>query len=310
MLQRAAIRTAIAGLAMALLAACGGGGGNPLDSGASGDGKAPAKVTSITVGSAKFAESELLAEMYAQALQAKGLTVKKQLNIGQREAYIAAIKDGSVDVLPEYTGAALDYFKKGAETGDADATYASLKQALPSGLELLDKSPAADEDTVVVTKATADKYHLKSIADLKPVAKDLVAGGGAEFKIRRSGLAGMKDVYGVEFKEFKTLDSGGPLSLQALKSNQIQVTNFFTTQSVIKENNLVELQDPKLILPPNNVVPLIRTDHKDSTVADALNAISAKLTTEELTDLVKRVEVGKERSEDVAKEWLTKNSLV
>lgn len=307
MFQRVAIRTAVAGLAMALLAACGGG-GDPLESGASGDTKAPEKVTSITIGSAKFGESELVAEMYAQALQAKGLTVKKQLNIGQREAYIAAIKDGSVDVLPEYTGAALDYFKKGAETGDATATFESLKKALPSGLEVLTMSPAADEDSVVVTKATADKLGLKSIADLK--GKNLVVGGGAEFKIRRSGVAGMKDVYGVEFKEFKTLDSGGPLSLQALKSNQIQVTNFFTTQSVVKENNLVTLEDPQSILPPNNVVPLIRTDHKDSTVTDALNAVSAKLTTEELTDLVKRVEVGKERAEAVAKEWLTKNSLV
>lgn len=307
MFQRVAIRTAVAGLGLVLLAACGGG-GDPLESGASGDTKAPEKVTSITIGSAKFAESELLAEMYAQALQAKGLTVKKQLNIGQREAYIAAIKDGSVDVLPEYTGAALDYFKKGAETGDADATFESLKKVLPSGLEILAKSPAADEDTIVVSKATADKYSLKSIGDLK--GKNLVAGGGAEFKIRRSGVAGMKDVYGVDFKEFKTLDSGGPLSLQALKADQIQVTNFFSTQSVIKENNLVQLEDPQSILPPNNIVPLIRTDHKDATVADALNAVSAKLTTEELTDLVKRVEVGKERSEAVAKEWLTKNSLV
>ncbi|MEU4396458.1 ABC transporter substrate-binding protein [Kribbella sp. NPDC023855] len=307
MFHRVAIRTAVAGLGLVLLAACGGG-GDPLDSGTGGDKKAPDKVSSITIGSAKFGESELIAEMYAQALQAKGLTVKKQLNIGQREAYIAAIKDGSVDVLPEYTGAALEYFKKGAETGDDDATYESLKKALPAGLEVLEKSPAADEDTIVVTKATADKLGLKSIADLK--GKNLVAGGGAEFKIRRSGLAGMKSEYDVDFKEFKTLDSGGPLSLQALKSNQIQVTNFFTTQSVIKENNLVMLEDPKSILPPNNVVPLVRTDHKDATVTDALNAVSAKLTTEELTDLVKRVEVGKERSEAVAKEWLTKNSLV
>lgn len=308
MFQRVAIRTAIAGLAIAALAACGGG-GDPLESGTSGDNKAPEKVDSITVGSAKFAESELLAEMYAQALAAKGITVKKQLNIGQREAYIAAIKDGSVHVLPEYTGAALEYFKKGSKTGDDKATYDSLKEAMPAGLEVLEMSPAADEDSVVVTKATADKHNLKTIADLKPVAGTMVAGGGAEFKTRHSGLAGMKEVYGVEFKEFKTLDSGGPLSLQALKADQIQVTNFFTTQSVIKENNLVMLEDPEAILPPNNVVPLVRTDHKDATVNDTLNAVSAKLTTDELTDLVKRVEVGKERAEAVAKEWLTKNSL-
>ncbi|WP_328990104.1 ABC transporter substrate-binding protein [Kribbella sp. NBC_01245] len=309
MFHRHVIRTAIATLAVASLAACGGG-SDPLSGGDAGSTEAPKKVDSITIGSARFAESELLAEMYAQALQAKGITVKKELNIGQREAYITAIKDGSVDVLPEYTGAALEFFKKGAETGDDKATYDSLKGALPAGLEVLDMSPAADEDSVVVTKATADKYSLKTIADLKEPAKNMVAGGGAEFKTRHSGLAGMKEVYGVEFKEFKTLDSGGPLSLQALKADQIQVTNFFTTQSVIKDNNLVMLEDPESILPPNNVVPLVRTDHKDETVTTALNAVSAKLTTDELTDLVKRVEVGKERAEAVAKEWLTKNSLV
>ena len=165
---------------------------------------------------------------------------------------MAAIKDGSVDLLPEYTGAALAYFKKNATETEDEATYDALKAALPSGLEVLDKSPAADEDTIVVTKATADKYSLKSMADLKPVGKDMVAGGGPEFKIRDAGLKGLKDKYGVEFKEYKTLDAGGPLSLKALKDNQIQVTNFFTTQSVIKDNNLVMLEDPENILPPNN----------------------------------------------------------
>lgn len=305
-MRSALIRTAIASVAVLGLVGCGG--DDPLSSENTG-GTAPAKVESITVGSAKFGESELLAEMYAQALQAKGLKVEKKLNIGQREAYMAAIKDGSVHLLPEYTGAALEYFKKGTPPGDEEATYAALKQALTPGLEVLEKSPAADEDTVVVTQETAAKYNLKSIADLKPHGKDLVAGGGAEFKTRFSGLKGMKEKYGVEFKEFKTLDSGGPLSLKALKDNTIQVTNFFTTQSVIKENNLVMLEDPETILPPNNVVPLVRTDHKDDTVTKTLNDISAKLTTDELTDLVKRVEVGKERAETVAKEWLTKNSL-
>jgi osmoprotectant transport system substrate-binding protein len=304
--RSAFIRTAIASIAVFGLVGCGG--DDPLSSENSG-GTAPAKVESITVGSAKFAESEVLAEIYAQALQAKGLKVDKKLNIGQREAYMAAIKDGSVHLLPEYTGALLEYFKKGAEAGDEDATYTALKEAVSPGLEVLEKSPAADEDTVVVTQETATKYNLKSIADLAPVGKQLVAGGGAEFKTRRSGLKGMKDEYGVEFKEFKTLDSGGPLSLKALKDNTIQVSNFFTTQSVIKDNNLVMLEDPKAILPPNNVVPLIRTDHKDDTVTKTLNDISAKLTTDELTDMVKRIEVGKERAEAVAKEWLTKYSL-
>ncbi|MEJ1107070.1 MULTISPECIES: ABC transporter substrate-binding protein [unclassified Kribbella] len=308
MLRSTLIRTAIAGVAVLGLAGCGGGGDQLGDSDA-GSSPAPSKVSSLTVGSADFSESQLLAEIYGQALAAKGIEVKQKPNIGNRETYMAAIKDGSVDLLPEYTGAALHYFKKDATETEDQATYDALKASLPSGLEVLDKSPAADEDTIVVTKATADKYSLKSLADLKPVSKDMVAGGSSEFKVRDAGLKGLKEKYDVEFKNYKTLDAGGPLSLKALLDNQIQVSNFFTTQSLIKDNNLVMLEDPKNILPPNNIVPLIRTDHKSDDVAAALNAVSAKLTTEALTDLVKRIDVGKESPSAVAKDWLSKNPL-
>jgi osmoprotectant transport system substrate-binding protein len=288
------------------LAGCGGG-GDQLGNDNAGSSPAPSKVSSITVGSADFSESQLLAEIYGQALAAKGIEVKKKPNIGNRETYMAAIKDGSVDLVPEYTGAALAYFDKNSTETDADKAYDALKKALPSGLEVLDKSPAADEDTIVVTKATADKYSLKSLGDLKD--KNLVAGGSSEFKVRSAGLKGLKEKYGVEFKEYKTLDAGGPLSIKALLDNQIQVTNLFTTQSVIKDEGLVQLDDPENILPPNNIVPLIRTDHKSDDIVATLNAVDAKLTTEALTDLVKRIDVNKESADAVAKDWLAKNPL-
>jgi osmoprotectant transport system substrate-binding protein len=307
--RRTFIRSAIAATALFALAACGGG-SDPLSGGSSaGGGSAPSKVDSIKVGSANFAESQLLAEIYAQALEAKGIKVTRKLNIGARELYMAAIKDGSVDLLPEYTGATLVYFKKDAPENEAEAVYKAIPGVLPKGLEVLDKSAAADEDAIVVTKETADKYSLKSIGDLKAVSKNMVAGGGPEFKTRTAGLAGMKDKYGIEFKEFKTLDAGGPLSLKALKDGTIQVTQFFTTQSAIKDNNLVVLDDPEHIHLPNNVVPLIRTDHKSPDVATTLNAMQAKLTTDDLTDLVKRIEVGKESADVVAKDWLTKHPM-
>ena len=309
MLRRSIFATVTASIAVLGLAACGGDGDQLGDSDAGG-GSAPDKVDSITVGSADFSESQLLAEIYGQAVAAKGIQYKHQSNIGNRESYMAAIKDSSVHLLPEYTGAALAYFKKDAEPGDEEATYNDLKGAVSSGLEVLDKSPAADEDAVAVTQATATKYNLKSIADLKAHAGEITVGGSTEFKVRTAGLKGMKDKYGIDgFKEYKTLDAGGPLSLKALLDNTIQVTNLFTTNAAIKKNNLVLLEDPESILPPNNVVPLIRTDHKSPDVAAALNAVSAKLTTDELTTLVERVDVGKEKTADVAKDWLTKNSL-
>ncbi|MEV8373804.1 ABC transporter substrate-binding protein [Kribbella sp. NPDC056861] len=301
---------AIAATAVLALSACGGGNDDPLGGGGdAGGGSAPDKVDSLTVGSANFPESQLLAEIYAQALEAKGIKVSKKLNIGARELYMAAIQDKSVDLLPEYTGATLVYFKKDATENEEEAVYKAIPGVLPKGLEVLDKSKATDEDAIVVTKETADKYSLKSIADLKAVSKTLVAGGGPEFKTRTAGLAGMKDKYGVEFKEFKTLDPGGPLSLKALKDNTIQVTQFFTTQSAIKDNNLVILEDPEHIHLPNNIVPLIRTDHKSPDVASTLNAVQAKLTTESLTDMVKRIGGGAESADAVAKDWLSKNPL-
>jgi osmoprotectant transport system substrate-binding protein len=305
-LRSTLIRTAIAGVAVLGLAGCGGG-GDQLGNDNAGSSPAPSKVSSITVGSADFSESQLLAEIYGQALAAKGIEVKKKPNIGNRETYMAAIKDGSVDLVPEYTGAALAYFDKNSTETDPDKAYDALKKALTPGLEVLDKSPATDEDTIVVTKATADKYGLKSLGDLKD--KNLVAGGSSEFKVRAAGLKGLKEKYGVEFKEYKTLDAGGPLSIKALLDNQIQVTNLFTTQAVIKDEGLVQLDDPENILPPNNIVPLIRTDHKSDDIVATLNAVDAKLTTDALTDLVKRIDVGKESADAVAKDWLAKNPL-
>ncbi|TCO41621.1 osmoprotectant transport system substrate-binding protein [Kribbella antiqua] len=305
-LRSTLIRTAIAGVAVLGLAGCGGGGDQLGDSNA-GSTTAPAEVKSITVGSADFSESQLLAEIYGQALAAKGIEVKKKPNIGNRETYMAAIKDGSVDLVPEYTGAALAYFDKNSTETSEDGAYDALKKAVSPGLEILDKSPAADEDTIVVTKATADKYSLKSLADLK--GKDLVAGGSSEFKVRSAGLKGLKEKYDVDFKNYLTLDAGGPLSQKALLDNKIQVTNLFTTQSIIKDEGLVQLEDPENILPPNNVVPLIRTDHKSDAIAATLNAVSAKLTTDDLTDMVKRIDVGKESADAVAKDWLSKNPL-
>jgi osmoprotectant transport system substrate-binding protein len=306
------IRAAVAGIAVLGLTALSGCGGDDdqLGGGDAGGGSAPDKVDSITIGSADFTESQLIAAIMGEALQSKGIKVTQRPNIGSRETYMGAIKDGSVHLLPEYTGAALAYFDKNAVETEDQAVYDKLKASLPSGLEVLDKSQAADEDAVIVTPATAQKYNLKSIGDMKAHAKEMVVGGSTEFKVRTAGLKGMKDKYGIDsFKEYKTLDAGGPLSLKALLDNTIQMTNLFTTNVAIKENNLVQLEDPENILPPNQVVPLIRTDHKSEDVANTLNAVMAKLTTADLIDLNKRIDVGKESTEAVAKDWFSKHPL-
>jgi osmoprotectant transport system substrate-binding protein len=262
------------------LSACGGS-SNPLSGGSSGSNSGG----TITVGSANFTESQLLAEIYIVALRAKGVTVTSHLNIGSREQYIPALKDGSIDLIPEYTGTLLQYLNKNAtQTSTADV-YSALKQTLPAGLTVLGQATAQDKDAIVVSAATAAQYHLKNIADLAPVAGSLTFGGPPEFQTRPDGLPGLKKNYGVTFGTFKALDAGGPLTVAALKGGSVQAADLFTTDSSITSNKFVVLDDPKNNFAAQNVVPLINASKVTPTVSQVLNAISAKLDTATLTQL-------------------------
>ena len=298
------------GTAIALMSAAGCGsdsGGDPLATGSATSSAGGA--SSITVGSADFPESVLLAEIYAGALQAKGVDVSKKLSIGSREAYIPALQDGSIDLIPEYTGVLAQYFNKEAKATDSEGVYTELKAALPETLTVLEKSAAEDKDAVVVTKATADKLGLKSIADLDGKSQDLVLGGPPEWKTRPTGVPGLKKVYNLEFKSFKPLDAGGPLSVQALKSGQVDAANIFTTDPSIPANSFVVLEDPKSLFAAQNVVPLATKAKVNPTVEGALNAVSAKLDTKTLTDLLAQVVTDKKDPDAVAAEFLKANGL-
>jgi osmoprotectant transport system substrate-binding protein len=292
--------------AMLAVAACGSTSNDPLASG--GAATTPASGT-IVVGSANFPENALLAEIYAGALTAKGVKVEKKLNIGSREVYIPALRDGSIDLIPEYTGVLDQYFNKNAKATDSPGVYAELKAALPATLTVLDKSIAEDKDAVVVTKETAAKLGLKSIGDLESKAKDLTLGGPPEWKTRPTGVPGLKKLYNLDFKTFRALDTGGPLSVQALKNGQVHAVDLFTTDPSIADNGFVILDDPKSLFAAQNVVPLISRSKVNAVISDALNAVSAKLDTATLGELVKEVVVDKKDASVVAKEFLTKNSL-
>ncbi len=306
--------TALTGLAASLaltLSACGGGSGDdPLaeeDSGGSGGGE-------IIVGSANFSESALLAEIYAGALEAKGMETSTKLNIGSREAYITGVEDGSIDVVPEYTGVLRDYFLDvaGEDAGTAvesDKVYEELTDAVPSGLVVGDYSEAEDKDGVVVTQETAEEYDLSEIGDLSGVAEDLTLGGPPEWKTRETGIPGLKEVYDVEFGEFTETDAGGPLTLKALTQGRVDAGNLFTTNPQIPENDLVVLEDPESLFGSQNIVPLMREEVATDEVVEALNEVGEKLTTETLTDLVGQVDIDKEDPADVADQWLSDNGF-
>jgi osmoprotectant transport system substrate-binding protein len=286
------------------LSACG---GDPTSGGGSGDS------STITIGSANFPESELLAEIYAQALEAKDIKVERKFNIGARELYLKALEDGSIDLLPEYNGALLAALSEGGsvpeDVSTPDEVYDALQDVLPKGTETLEQSAAEDKDSLTVTSETAGKYDLKTIDDLKPVGDQLVLGGGPEFAKRFQGVVGLKEVYGITFKAFKPLDPGGPLTKAALKKGDIQVANLFSTDSTIKTDNLVLLEDTKNLFLAQNVLPLVRSAKVTGDVEDALNEVSSALTTENLTEYLAKVQVDKQDTSTVAKDFLSANDI-
>jgi osmoprotectant transport system substrate-binding protein len=300
-------RTLAAGILLAAvvpLAACGGG-GDPLatDNTAASTGTGGA---GVTVGSADFPEAALLGELYAQALEAKGVTVKRQFNIGSRETYLKAIEGGEVDVMPEYTGSLLNFYDKAAKVSQPDEVYAALQKAVPDGLTVLAKSAAEDKNSLVVTSDTAAAWSVKGIPDLAAHQAELTIAAPPEFKTRQQGLVGLKEVYNIVPKEFRPLQAQA--TVEALKNGQVKAANIFSTDPSIAANGFVVLDDPQSLFGSDNVVPLVRDDKAESVTA-ALDAVSAKLDTTSLADMVKQVVVDKKDVEAVAKEWLTSSGL-
>ena len=296
---------AVAACLALLLAACGG--DNALEGGTQ-----PNEQSSVTVGSTNFSEQLILAEMYAAVLKKAGVNVDTRLNLGAREVVFPALEKGEIDLLPEYNGSALSFLNPDATQTTADEVNTALTPLLDGkGLVALEPSPAEDKDGFAVTKETADKYGLAKISDLKGKAGQLVIGGPPELKTRPSGIPGLKKVYGIEdFKEFKALDAGGPLTTSALNKGDIDVGRVFTTQGAIAEHGWVLLEEDKPLEPAQNIVPIGRKDAMTDQVTQALNALAPKITTEELTKLNKLVEVDKQDPEKVANDWLTQQGLL
>nr|WP_222108808.1 ABC transporter substrate-binding protein [Streptomyces cupreus] len=266
----------------------------------------------VVVGSNNFAESILLADIYGEALKAKGIKVTYKPNIGSRETTYGLLKNGSITVLPEYNGSLLAYLDPKAAQKSADEVNATVKTKLDKKLTLLESSPAEDKDSVSINAATAKKYSLtgeSTLADLKDIAPELVIGGSPEFQTRQQGLVGLKDVYGLEFKSFKALDAGGPLTQAALTKNTVQAADIFTTDPTITKEKFVVLQDPENLFGFANVTPLVYKSGLPQEGVDALNAVSAKLDTKTLLDLDSQVQLENKDPLDVAKAWLESAGL-
>ncbi|MGJ9402203.1 ABC transporter substrate-binding protein [Arthrobacter sp. KK5.5] len=293
-----------AGLAATLaLASCGG--GDPL---ADDEPQATASGVDrpLVIGSADFPESQIIAELYAGALNAADIEATTTPGIGAREAYVEAVKDGSADVVPDYSGNLLLFFDAEATAVSAGDIRTALDEALPEGLGVLEASSAEDKDSLVVTSATATEYSLTSIEDLAEVCDELVFGAPPEFKTRAYGLPGLEEKYGCTPKSFEPIaDGGGPLTIKALISDQVQVADVFTTSPSIADNSLVVLEDPKDNFIAQQVLPLVNTEVVGEAAAEQLNRVSAELTTEDLIDLNRSVSGdAKLEPAEAAAEWL------
>ena len=299
---RTRLAAALAGTAVVALALAGCASSDPLGGDSTDSGSTPDSST-IVIGSQAYYSNEIIAEIYAQALEGAGFTVERNFNIGQRDTYIPSLEDGSIDLFPEYTGNLLQFFDPQTTATTSDDVYAALKDALPDGLTVLDQSPATDQDSYNVTAAFAKEHSLTSIADLAGI-EGLVLGGAPELEERPYGPKGLKDLYNVDVTFNATADT----TVDELVAGNIQVANVYSADPRIKTDDLVTLEDPKGLFLASNVVPVVNADIADE-IADVINAVSAALTPEGLVALNVESTVDQRSSEDIAKDWLAANGL-
>jgi len=300
------LATIMLALALPALGACGS--TNPM-----GGGSVSGDLKSVVVGSADFPESKIIAEIYAQVLQTNGFTVERKFGIGSRETYIPALRDHSIDVIPDYTGNLLQFFKPDNTVTDPDKVELALYQALPGDLAMLVPSSATDSDTVAVTEATARKWDLKTIGDLASRSSEVKFGGPSELLKRTEGLPGLKALYDLDIKPDNFIainDGGGPATVRALTDGTVDAANIFSTSPAIPQNKLVVLEDPKNNFLPGNVVPLVSSQKMSDEIKTVLDAVSAAMTTEGLTEL--NISVAGNSGVDpkeAAQKWLRDNGF-
>ncbi|RZQ60739.1 ABC transporter substrate-binding protein [Amycolatopsis suaedae] len=284
--------------ALVLLAGC----GNPLEGGAEGG-----PTGEIIIGASDVGESLLLAQIYAGALRNAGAdNVTVRPPVGGREVVVKALQDRSLSVVPDYSGNLLRYFDKETEATTPRDVYAELTKVLPPAFEVLDQAPAEDKDLLVVRRELADS-GVRTFSDLGPRCKDLVFGGPGQWADRWKEK--IKTLYGCEFKEIRTTDTGGPVTVAALRSGDIQVADLFSTSSTIEANGFVPLEDDKNMFPAQNIVPVVAKGTLSQRERDALNRVSAVLTTEKLTDLNVEFTEEKRNPLDIAEDFLKANGL-
>jgi len=265
----------------------------------------------IKIGSFQFPESEILGNIYAIALEDAGFDVETTFNIGPRQATIPALEDGSINLIPEYNGNLLFFYDTESTARSTEEVNAELETKVPEGFQVLEASPAEDKDAYVVTQALAEAEGLATIGDLTKI-EPFSLGANPQFGELAYGIPGLKSVYGVEDVTFVSIeDFGGPDTVKALVDDAVQVADIYTTSPDLVKENLLVLEDPENLIAAQNVLPLLNSDVYSAELEEALNAVSAALTTEDLIALRERVEGDEKAQASVAAaDWLKEVGLV
>lgn len=270
-----------------------------------------ASAQTIRVGSKNFTEQYVLAELYAQTFEANGIKVERKINLGGTLIAQKALEEKQIDFYPEYTGTMLLAVLKEAPMTDKQAVYDKVKAAYAAnGLVVLNQAPMNNTYVMVVKPEVAAKYKLATLSDLTKVAKEVKLGAGPEFRDRKDGLPGLKATYGMEFKEDLQLAIG--LRYQALKGDQVQVVNGYSTDGMIAAMKLTRLKDDKNLWPPYYLAPVIRKEVLDANpkIGEIANKLSALLDDATMAQLNYLVDGEKEEPKDVAKAFLKEKGIV
>ena len=279
----------------------------------------------IIIGSQQYYSNEIIAELYAQMMEKVGLSVTREYQIGQREVYLPELEAGKIHVIPEYGGNLLEYYSKTSASGsptaaagtaapsrtasDTASIQDTLLRTLPHSLTVLNPAEATDQDSLTVTKATAQAHSLTSIGDLASLGRSVTIAANSEFATRPYGPKGLKAVYGVDASVTPVEDSGGPLTVKALTDGTVDVADIYSSDPAIRAKNLVILSDPQMLILPQNVTPLVSAS-LPAIAATAINRVSALLTPDELRSLNQRSTGEKLSSKTIATDWLTSKKLL
>ncbi|RSX57199.1 ABC transporter substrate-binding protein [Bifidobacterium samirii] len=263
----------------------------------------------IVVGSANFSESEIIARIYTEALKDNGIDASVKANIGSREVYLDALEDGSIDMIPEYTGNLLQFYDESNTASAAEDVYAGLADALPKDFEVLDMADAQDADAFYIQRSVADAQGITTIGDLKKLGDDLKVAAPPEFSKRVYGIEGLRSKYGLTVSLVPVNDGGGQSTVQALLDGQVDFARLDSTSPLIAANDLVRLEDDQQMILAQNVVPVAKAGKLDDKAKAVIDKVQAKLTTEDLMSMNAQSVNDKKSAQDIAEGWLDEADL-